>query len=101
LCKIPIKASFEEVNFTDFSPPGKSILLFLLPLIIACSEILFNLNTGFYQEGSVVQERKFIFRHYAKTLLLTDSINATTILFIDQLHPIALYVSFFFRIYQV
>ncbi len=54
LCKIPIKASFQEIYFTDSSQPVKMTLLFLIPLILAILEIILNFNTGFYHDGAIV-----------------------------------------------
>ena len=97
LYKLPIIASF-GLSFQD----GVELwFLYITPLILFSLEVLINFNTGYYQEGNIVKDRRSIFRHYLSNNFWIDLLNALTTLFVHQLPAEVLYLSFFIRIAQL
>ena len=57
-------------------------ILHLVPICIFIIEILINFNTGYYQDGDIITNRKSIVKNYTKHMFWIDIINAGTIIFV-------------------
>lgn len=67
---VPYLLAFEESNL-EFSD-GFDIFT----MVIYSIDIIVNLNTGFYQEGEIVKDRKKILKQYSKIWLWVDLFSA-------------------------
>ena len=66
---VPYQSAFDTTDET------LSLSLSLISLILFSIDIIFNLNTGFYNEGKLVVDRLQILKNYSKFWLWVDIIS--------------------------
>ena len=97
LFNLPLKASFNLI----FKSGTELYLIHLCPLFVFLLEIILNFNTGYYQDGVIVKQRKKIINNYIREMFWVDLINASTIALVYYITPEWLYIFFWFLVIQL
>jgi hypothetical protein len=69
--------------------------------IVFITEVVLNFNTGYYNDGEIVTDRKLIFKNYLRKRFWIDIINTFSIIFENWLPSVLLYMISIFRIYKL